>query len=60
MEEEIVSHLFYYYTKISRLISDCMHFSQLTPHTMISGFHNIDNDIFLIQNHIPFLFKLYI
>ena len=39
---------------------DYLHFSQLTPQTAIFGFHNIDNDIFLIQNHILLLFKLHI
>ena len=32
----------------------------LTPQTPIFGFHNIDNDTFLIQNHILVLFKLHI
>ena len=39
---------------------DYLHFSQLTPQTAIFGFHNIDNDTFLIQNHILLLFKLHI
>ena len=39
---------------------DCFHFSQLTPQTAIVGFHNIDNDTFMIQNHILLLFKLHI
>ena len=67
MEEEIISHLFYYCTHVQDIwnqvqiyFTDCFHFSQLTPQTAIFGFHNIDNDTFLIQNHILLLFKLYI
>ena len=37
-----------------------MHFSQLTPQTAIFGFHNINKDTFLIQNHILLLLKLHI
>ena len=44
MEERNISVLKYF--------TDCLHFSQLTPQTAIFGFHNIDNDTFLIQNHI--------
>ena len=37
-----------------------MYFSQLTPQTAIFGFYNIDEDTFLIQNHILLLLKLHI
>ena len=55
MEEETISHLFYY----------CIHIQDIWNQiqiyfTAIFGFHNIDNDTFLIQNHILLLFKLYI
>ena len=65
MEEETISHLFYYCIYIQDIqnqvyFTDCFHFSQLTPQTAIFGFLNIDNDTFLIQNHILLLFKLYI
>ena len=67
MEEETISHLFYYcihiqdiWNQVQIYFTDCFHFSQLTPQTAIFGFHNIDNDTFLIQNHILLLFKLYI
>ena len=40
--------------------TDCFHLSQLTSQSAIFGFHNIDNDTFLIQNHIALLFKLHI
>ena len=55
MEEEIISHLFYY----------CIHIQDIWNQikiyfTAIFVFHNIDNDTFLIQNHILLLFKLYI
>ena len=67
MEEEIISHLFYYCTHVQDIsnqvqiyFTDCFHFSQLTPQIAIFGFDNIDNDNFLIQNHIFLLFKLHI
>ena len=67
MEEETVSHLFYYCTHMQYIwnqvqvyFTDCLHFSQLIPQTAIFGFHNIDNDTFLIQNHILLLLKLHI
>ena len=67
MEEETISHLFYYcihihdiWNQVQIYFTDYFHFSQLTPQTAILGFHNIDNDTFLIQNHILLLFKLYI
>ena len=67
MEEDIISHLFYYYTLIQGIwnqvqtyFTDCLHFSLLTPQTSVIGFHNIDNDTFLIQNHILILLKLHI
>ena len=64
MEEEIISHLFYYcihiqdiWNQVQIYFTDCFHFSQLTRQTAIFGFHDIDNDTFLIQNHILLLFK---
>ena len=55
MEEETISHLFYYCTHIQYIwnqvrtyFTDCFHFSQLAPQTATFGFHNIDNDTFLI------------
>ena len=66
MEEETISHLFYYcihiqdiWNQVQIYFTDCFHFSKL-PQTAIFGFHNIDNDTFLIQNHILLLFNLYI
>ena len=35
-----------------------LQFSQLTPQNAFFGFHNIDTDTFLIQNHILLLLKL--
>ena len=65
MEEETISHLFYYcihiqdiWNQVQIYFTDCFDFSQLTPQTAIFGFHDIDNDTFLIQNHILLLFKL--
>ena len=67
MEEETVSHLFHYCThtqniwnQVQTYFTDCGHFSQLTPQTAIFGFHNIDNDTFLILSHILLSFKLHI
>ena len=67
IREETISHLFYYcnhiqdiWNQVQIYFTDCFHFSQLTPQTAIFGFHNIDNDTFLIQNHILLLFKLHI
>ena len=37
--------------EVQAYFTDCLHFSQLTPQTSIFGFHNINNDTFLIQNH---------
>ena len=49
------------YTRYLESISDLFHwlftFFILTSQTVIFGFHNIDNDTFLVQNHI---FKLHI
>ena len=66
MEEETISHLFYYCIHIQDILNqvqiyftDCFHFSQLPLQTAIFGFHNIENQN-LIQNHIFLLFKLYI
>ena len=65
MEEETISHIFYFcihiqdiWNQVQIYFTDCFHFSQLTSQTAISGFHNIDKDTFLIQNHILLLFKL--
>ena len=48
MEEETISHLFYYsihiqdtWNQVEIYFTDCFHFSQLTPQTAIFGFHNI-------------------
>ena len=67
MEEETISHLFYYcihiqdiWNQVQIYFTDCFDFSQLTPPTALFGFHDIDNNTFLIQNHILLLFKLYI
>ena len=67
MEEQTISRLFYYCTHIQDISNqvqayfiDCLHFSQLTPQTAIFRFNNIDNDTFLIQNHILLLLQLYI
>ena len=61
MEEETISHLFYYWTHIQDIwnqvhanFSDWLPFSQLALQTAIFGFHNIDSDTFLIQNHSTF------
>ena len=60
MKEETISHLFYcihiqdIWNQVQIYFTGCFHFSQ----TAIFGFHNIDNDTFLIQNHILLLFKL--
>ena len=66
MEEETVSHLLYYcihiqgiWNQVQVYITDCLHFSQLTPQAVIFGFNNIDIDTFLIQNHILLLLRLY-
>ena len=48
------------WNQIQPYFNDSLHFSQLIPRTVIYGFHNIDNDTFLIQNHIPLLLKLHI
>lgn len=67
LEEETKNHLFYYCTcikdiwnQIQPYFNDSLRFSQLIPRTVIYRFHNIDNDTFLIQNHIPLLLKLHI
>ena len=66
MEEETISHLFYYCTNVQYIwkpvpayFTDCLHFSQLKPQIAIFGFYNIDNETFFIQNHI-LLFSRYI
>ena len=65
--EEKTAHLFHYCTDIQVIwnqvqayFTDCLHFSQLTPQTASFGFHGIDNDSFLIQNHITFLLRRHI
>ena len=67
MEQETVSPLFYYGTHIQDVwnqvqtyLTDCFHFSQLTPQTAIFGFLNVVDDTFLIKNHILLLFELHI
>ena len=67
MEEETISHLFYYCTHIQDVwnqvqpfFTDFFHFSHLTPETAVSGIHGIDNNTFLIQNRISLLFRLHI
>ena len=47
-----------YLNQLQIYFTDCFHFSQLIPQTAIFGFLNIDNDTFLIQDHILLLFKL--
>ena len=48
------------YPESSSNFTDCFHFSQLAPQTVIFGFHIIDNDNILTQNHITLLFKLHV
>ena len=67
MEEETISHLFYYCTHIPDIwhqvqikFSDCLCFSQSTPQTVIFCVHDICNDTFLIQCNILPLLKLHI
>ena len=67
MEEETISHLFYYCTHVEDIwnqvhtyFTDCFPFSQFTPHTATFGFCNIGNDTFLIHKHTLLLFKLHI
>ena len=67
MEEETISHLFYYCTHIQDIwnqvqiyFNDCFHFLQSTPQTAIFGFHDIDNDAFLIENYILLSLKSHI
>ena len=66
MEEEIISHSFYYSThmqdiqnQVQTYFTDCLYFSHLIPQTAIFAFHNIDNGTFLIQNHMLVLLKLH-
>ena len=49
-----------YLEQVQIYFTDCFHFSQLTQQIAIFGFDSIDNDNFLIQNHIFLLFKLHI
>ena len=67
MEEETISHLFYYCTHIPDIwnqvqikFSDCLCFLQSTPQTVIFCVHDICNDTFLIQYNILPLLKLHI
>ena len=67
MEEETLSYLFYYcihiqdiWNQVQICFTDCINFLQLTPQTVFFDFYNINNNTFLIQNHILLLFKLYI
>ena len=53
MEEETISHLFYYCTHMQDIwnqvqvyFTDFLHLSRLTLQTAIFGFHNIGNDTF--------------
>ena len=47
------------WNQVQIYFTDSFHFSQLTPQTASFCFHNIDNNTFLIQNHILLLFELY-
>ena len=65
MEEETTSHIFYYcihmqdiWNQDQAYFTDILHFSQITPHTAICGFHDIDNHTFFIQNHILLLTQI--
>ena len=66
MEEETISHLFYYcndmqdiWNQLQTYFTNCVHFSQLTPQTAIFGFHDIESEtFFFFQNHIILLLKL--
>ena len=67
MEEETISHLLYYCTHIQDIwnqvqiyFTDCFFFHSHRHRLPFFGFHNIDNNTFLIQNHILLLFKLHI
>ena len=68
MEENTISHLFNYCTddlqdisnQVQAYFTDCLHFSQSSPQTAPFGFHSIDNDSFLLQNHIIFLLRRHI
>ena len=65
MEEETISHQFYYCNQIQNIwnqvqtyFTDCLRFSQLTSQTTIFGFNKIDNDTF--QSHILLSLRLHI
>ena len=56
IEDKTISYIFYCCTQLQHIcnqvqayFTDCLHFSQLTPQFAIFGFHNIDNDTFLIE-----------
>ena len=56
MEEETISHLFYYcihiqdiWNQVQIYFTDCFHFSQLTPQTAIFGSHNINMILLLFK-----------
>ena len=65
MEEETISHQFYYCNQIQNIwnqvqtyFTDCLRFSQLTSQTTIFGFNKSDNDTF--QSHILLSLRLHI
>ena len=67
MEKEIISHLFYYCTYIRDIMNEvqasftnCLHVFTVSNTDGHFGFHNINSDTFLIQNHILLLRKLHI
>ena len=47
------------WNQVQAYFTDCLHFSQLAPQTSIFDFYDIDNDTFLMQNHILRLLKLH-
>ena len=64
MEEETICHLFYYCTHIQDMrnqvqayFTDRLHFFTVNTTSYHFRFHNIDNETFLIQNHIILLLK---
>ena len=54
------THIQDIWNQVLTYFTDCFHFSQLTPQYAIFGFHAIDDDTFLCQNHILLLFKSHI
>ena len=67
MKEETKSHLFYYCTHIQDTLNQyqtnsltvCIFHCHYNISTAIFGFHNFDNDTFLIQSHKLLLLKLH-